>query len=72
MQGGDCGGGFRCRACGEVDFGIGAVEDLGEFLAYAAGGAGDDEDLECVLDGLLRRWMWGGLRGDGVVGRAWR
>ena len=47
FDGGDCGGGFLFVAGGDVDFGVVRVEDLGEFFAYAAGGAGDDEDLRC-------------------------
>jgi hypothetical protein len=46
LDGGDCGGGFLFVAGGDVDFGVVRVEDLGEFFAYAAGGAGDDEDLD--------------------------
>lgn len=38
-------GRFLVGACGYVDFGIVGIEDLGELLADAAGGAGDDEDL---------------------------
>jgi hypothetical protein len=45
FDGFDCSVGFLGGARCNVDFRIAGVEDLGEFLANAAGGTGDDEDL---------------------------
>lgn len=52
---GDGGGGFGLGARGDVDFGVVLVEDLRELLAYAGGGAGDDEDLDVVS---IPRFAW--------------
>jgi hypothetical protein len=56
FDGFDCFLGFLGRARCDVDFRIVGVEDLREFLANAAGGAGDDEDLWRLAWAQLNGW----------------